>query len=390
MKTKFESRHLIIYFLAIVLHVGTPSVFAQTHIYLFTGSETNITLPPGTYTITAFGATGGTGVEGAQGGLGAEMEGQFNFSASTTLILLVGGGGGSGNAGGGGGGSFAVNGGTPLVIAGGGGGSINGNGSIYRGGNGLTGTSGGGYGGTNGGGGIASNGGGGGGYSGDGGNGGYGGGGGSFLNGGNGGGNGGYGGGGGGGNGGGGGGGYSGGGGGGGGNGGGSIINSSSITNLAEVSGIASPDDSTGNGEIIITAVSASTSPASPEYSVDWFKIAGGGGTSTNNIYSITGTIGQPDASVAMTNGIYSVAGGFWSLISVVQTAGAPMMALTHSGNSFKVSWPSDSTGWTLQLNSDLSTTNWTTSGYTISNDGTYNSITITSPTGNLFFRLKQ
>ena len=35
---------------------------------------------------------------------------------------------------------------------------------------------------------------------------------------------------------------------------GGSIIDSSAITNLAEVSGIASPDDST-NGEIIITAV---------------------------------------------------------------------------------------------------------------------------------------
>ncbi len=53
-----------------------------------------------------------------------------------------------------------------------------------------------------------------------------------------------------------------GGGGGGGGTGGGSIIDSSSITNLAEVSGIASPDDSTGNGEIIITAVS--TVPVPP------------------------------------------------------------------------------------------------------------------------------
>ena len=38
------------------------------------------------------------------------------------------------------------------------------------------------------------------------------------------------------------------------GGGGGSIIDSSAITNLAEVSGILSPDDST-NGEIIITAV---------------------------------------------------------------------------------------------------------------------------------------
>ena len=59
-------------------------------------------------------------------------------------------------------------------------------------------------------------------------------------------------------------------------------------------------------------------------YSIDWYKIAGGGGTSTNGAYSLTGTIGQPDASSAMSGGNYSVTGGFWSLISVVQTAGAP------------------------------------------------------------------
>ncbi|SPE52449.1 hypothetical protein SBV1_1520026 [Verrucomicrobia bacterium] len=42
-----------------------------------------------------------------------------------------------------------------------------------------------------------------------------------------------------------------------------------------------------------------------------------------------------------------------------------------------------------MQQNPDLTTTNWTptpTGG--ISNDGTTNFISITSPTGNLFFRL--
>ena len=47
----------------------------------------------------------------------------------------------------------------------------------------------------------------------------------------------------------------------GGGGGGGSIIDSSGIV-LAEVSGVASPDDPTGNGEIIITAVPEPTSLA--------------------------------------------------------------------------------------------------------------------------------
>src|SRR5258708_2774346 len=125
-------------------------------------------------------------------------------------------------------------------------------------------------------------------------------------------------------------------------------------------------------------------------YSIDWHKIAGGGGTSSNGQFAVTGAIGQPDASGAMSGGNYSVTGGFWSLISVVQTAGSPTLTVTHSGNSVKVLWPSSSTGFVLQQNSDLSTGSWGTSGFTISDDGTNKSITITSPTGNLFFRLKQ
>jgi len=34
--------------------------------------------------------------------------------------------------------------------------------------------------------------------------------------------------------------------------------------------------------------------------SIDWYKIAGGGGTSTGGVYSASGTIGQPDAGGAM------------------------------------------------------------------------------------------
>ena len=74
-------------------------------------------------------------------------------------------------------------------------------------------------------------------------------------------------------------------------------------------------------------------------YSIDWYKIAGGGGTSTGGVYAVSGTIGQPDASGAMSGGNYSVTGGFWSLISVVQTAGLPDLTITHSGNSVIVSW---------------------------------------------------
>lgn len=124
-------------------------------------------------------------------------------------------------------------------------------------------------------------------------------------------------------------------------------------------------------------------------YSIDWYKIAGGGGTSTNGQYSVTGTIGQHDAGGAMTGGNYSLTGGFWSLISVVQTAGAPTLNISDSGNTVTVYWQAVS-GWSLQQNANLAlANNWSASSGVTTSNGT-NYLNVVSPTGNLFFRLKQ
>ena len=124
-------------------------------------------------------------------------------------------------------------------------------------------------------------------------------------------------------------------------------------------------------------------------YSIDWFKIAGGGGTSTNGQYSLSGTIGQHDAGGRMTGGTRSLTGGFWALISVVQTPGTPNLLITFVGpDSVKVSWPNTGSYTLLQNNNLAASAGWTTSGYSITTANGTNSITITSPTGNLFFRL--
>jgi hypothetical protein len=123
-------------------------------------------------------------------------------------------------------------------------------------------------------------------------------------------------------------------------------------------------------------------------YSIDWYKIAGGGGTSTGGTYSVSGTIGQPDASGAMSGGNYSVTGGFWSLFSVVQTPGAPTLYISHAGNTVTVYWQIVS-GWNLHQNSNLTTPigSWSTSTGVVPNNGT-NYLTLTNPAGGLFFRL--
>jgi hypothetical protein len=118
-------------------------------------------------------------------------------------------------------------------------------------------------------------------------------------------------------------------------------------------------------------------------YSVDWYKIVGGGGTSTGGTYQVSGTIGQHDAGGPMTGGNYSLTGGFWSLYAV-QTPGAPLLTITYVGNQAIVSWSPSVTGWTLQTNINLATLTWGNYLGNVVN----NSMTITSPAGNLFFRL--
>ncbi len=89
-----------------------------------------------------------------------------------------------------------------------------------------------------------------------------------------------------------------------------------------------------------------------------------------------------------MTGGSYAVTGGSWSLIQVVQTPGTPKLTITSSGNNVMVSWP-DTGSYTLKQNSSLSNPGgWTTSGYSVTTTNGVSSITITPPTGSLFFRL--
>jgi len=144
-------------------------------------------------------------------------------------------------------------------------------------------------------------------------------------------------------------------------------------------------------GAMLAALLLLSVSAMAQSYTVDWYKISGGGGTSTGGTYQVTGTIGQFDAGSAMSGGNYSLNGGFWSIISVVQSAGVPNLLIVPNGaNSVKILWPATGT-YTLQQNTDLTASAaWATTAYTITNGFGTNFCTVTAPTGNLFFRLKQ
>ncbi len=123
-------------------------------------------------------------------------------------------------------------------------------------------------------------------------------------------------------------------------------------------------------------------------YSIDWYKISGGGGISTNGQFSVSGTIGQPDAGGPMTNGPYSLTGGFW-VVTAVQTAGSPLLSIRPgSANSIVISWPSTAAGFQLQQAATIVSPGWANFSGSTNDDGTTKSVTIPPPSGNRFFRL--
>jgi hypothetical protein len=124
-------------------------------------------------------------------------------------------------------------------------------------------------------------------------------------------------------------------------------------------------------------------------FDLTWFSIDGGGGVSTGGVYSVSGTIGQPDAG-AMTGGNFSLVGGFWSVLGVVPEPGAPALEIRRtSANTVVIAWPNPSTGFELQENSNLSTTNWV-SGPSPIVVPPEKQVIISPPVGTHFYRLKK
>ena len=132
------------------------------------------------------------------------------------------------------------------------------------------------------------------------------------------------------------------------------------------------------------------TNARAQSYALDWFTIDGGGGTSSNATYTLSGTIGQPDAGGPMTNALYSLTGGFWSVVVAVQTPGAPLLTVTSSNNVVTVSWPAPAEGWRLQSTANLITTGsvWTEIPPPYPSSGGIFQYSERMPAGSKFYRL--
>ena len=133
-------------------------------------------------------------------------------------------------------------------------------------------------------------------------------------------------------------------------------------------------------------ALACAIGPAAAQsYQIDWHTIDGGGGTSTGGVYSVSGTIGQPDAG-AMSGGNYTLQGGFWGVVVAVQTPGAPLLTITRTAtNSVIVSWPLPADGYALEQVSTLNGSSWSQVAPPYQGNSTQAWIVVPAPTGNLY-----
>ena len=95
------------------------------------------------------------------------------------------------------------------------------------------------------------------------------------------------------------------------------------------------------------------------DFALDWFTIDGGGVTSSAGRYTVSGTIGQPDAGV-MTGGQFTLDGGSWPGIIVPSTGEAPTLFIQSSAEAVIISWSPATAGFALEATADLAGAVWT------------------------------
>jgi hypothetical protein len=115
----------------------------------------------------------------------------------------------------------------------------------------------------------------------------------------------------------------------------------------------------------------------------------------TNIFLNIVGRLPYIGEQVMQFSGISTYLGnGMWDSIPVlgacaaaflnIMSEPAPSLTINYTNNQAIVSWPSSVLGWTLQTNNNLTTGNWGNYAGLVIN----NTVTNSTPTGNLFFRL--
>lgn len=113
-------------------------------------------------------------------------------------------------------------------------------------------------------------------------------------------------------------------------------------------------------GAVLFAVLAASASALAQSCSVERYGCNSGGGTSTNRVFSVSGSIGQSGGSGPMIAGRHALSGGFWDLAASAGRADAPWLSVVSTAaGQVTISWSPDWAGFVLQETSALSPPLW-------------------------------
>jgi len=130
------------------------------------------------------------------------------------------------------------------------------------------------------------------------------------------------------------------------------------------------------------------------DFDLDWFAVAAGGGESSGGDFELSATLGQPDAG-DLAGGDFAITGGFWSIVTVVDTPVAISLNVSLADGSVIISWSeSESAGFALEETTALAglsgNTAWTTvSVAPLASNGT-KTVRVPLASGNRFYRMNK
>ncbi len=126
------------------------------------------------------------------------------------------------------------------------------------------------------------------------------------------------------------------------------------------------------------------------DYTLEWSGFYAGG-TSVGEEFTLTGTIGQPDAGT-LTGGGFTLTGGIQALLAAVPAPGAPVLCFDRTAtNTVVLSWANTPEGWLLERAPALDpTASWTAVPQPWQTNAT--SVYVIEPlsAGSQFYRLRQ
>jgi hypothetical protein len=129
---------------------------------------------------------------------------------------------------------------------------------------------------------------------------------------------------------------------------------------------------------------------ARAEFLVDWYKIAGGGGASNAEDYSLVSTVGQAHAGT-VSGGDFAVQGGFWGFRPRNQVSDVPVLRVAAaSNNTLLLSWSVSFAGFVLEESDDPATVAWSVVQWTPIQVGSEWRVTVPlGDAGSRFYRLR-